>query len=142
MIEPNWTAAGVWVAALSFLGLLIRQVGPWHKQATDAEKAFRDELIKRVDKLERRQERERARHNAERAIDRHRLNNVTACFDAMVLLVKTSPEKAPEIVQSIEEMRARQREEEAVEKARIHAALIIATADHQEDDGEIEVLDP
>jgi hypothetical protein len=132
----GWTAAGIWVAALGFLGLLVRQVIPWKKIAADSEQAWRTELINRIDKLERRQERERARHNAERAIDRHRLNNVTACFDAMMLLLKTSPEKATEIVVQIEAMRARQREEEALEKSRIHAALIAATAEEGNSDDE------
>lgn len=124
----NWTAAGAWASFFALVGLIVRQIGPWRKISIDSEQSWRTELTRRIDKLERRLERERARHNAERAIDRHRLNNVTACFDAMMLLLKTSPEKATEIVVQIEEMRARQREEEALEKARIHAAMIAATA--------------
>jgi hypothetical protein len=38
----TWTAAGVWVAALSFLGLLVRQINPWRAQTATAEQSFRE----------------------------------------------------------------------------------------------------
>ena len=128
----GWTAAGVWIAALSFLGLLIRQIGPWKKQVSEVEDHLRDSLTRRVEKLERTLERERVRHNAERALDRHRLNNVTQCFDALLLLIKANPDKASEVVVMIEEMRAKQLVAEAEEKAIIRAAEI--TADSEEED--------
>lgn len=127
------TATGVWVAALSFLGLLIRQIGPWRKQEHEAEAAFRDGLLRRVERLERTLERERSRHAAERAVDRHRLNNITQCFDALLLLVETSPEKATEAVKRIKEMRAAQLKAEAQEKAIIRAAEIEAESSFEAD---------
>lgn len=121
----GWTAAGAWASFIALLGIIIRQVGPWRKQSIDAEQRLRDDLLKRVEKLEKTLDRERARHNAERALDRHRLNNVGQCFDAMLLMLKAAPEKAAEIVRHIEGMRARQIESEALEKAAIHAAELV-----------------
>jgi sensor domain CHASE-containing protein len=143
------TLAGVWVAALGILGLLIRQVGPWRKQLTDLEDRLRkdlmdqlekertahtaeirahaierDEMGDRIAKLEKTIERQQAVHRAERALDRHRLNNLQACFDSMVMMLKASPEKAAEIIQHIEALRAEQMKAEALEKAAIHAANI------------------
>jgi hypothetical protein len=125
-ISSQWTAAGVWIAALSFLGLLIRQMIPWRRQISEDEHHLRSDLLQRVEKLEGKLERERMRHNAERAIDRHRLNNITQCFDALLLLIETTPEKASEIVVKIKEMRAVQLKAEAEEKAIIRAAEITA----------------
>lgn len=130
------TAGGVVVAALSLFGLLIRQIGPWRKQVTEVEEHLRSDLLRRVERLERTLERERARHNAERSLDRHRLNNVTQCFDALLLLIKADPEKAGEAVALIEELRAKQIVAEAEEKAIIRAAEIAAIADAE--DAELE----
>lgn len=65
---------------------------------------------------------------AERAVDRHRINNVTQCLDALLLLIESSPEKAAQHVKKIKEMRARQLEAEAVEKATIHVGVIQGAA--------------
>lgn len=127
------TAAGVIVAALSLFGLLIRQIGPWRRQITEVEEHLRSDLLRRVGRLERTLERERARHNAERSLDRHRLNNITQCFDALLLLIKANPENASEAVALIEELRAKQVAAETEEKAIIRAAEIAAVADDQDD---------
>jgi uncharacterized protein YigA (DUF484 family) len=55
-------------------------------------------------------------HDAQRAIDRHRINNLTACLDAFLMLVKQDPSKAAEAAAIIEEMRAKQMMAEAAEK--------------------------
>ena len=127
----GWTAAGAWGSFLVLIGIIIRQIGPWRKQSIDAAQTFRDELLHRIEKLEadleasrNREAAARARHEAERALDRHRLNNVTQCFDAMILLLESSPERASEIVVRIKEMRAEQIKAEALEKAAIHAAVL------------------
>lgn len=125
-VTLNWTAAGVWVAALSFFGLLIRQILPWKKQAAETEARLRSDLMRRVERLERTLDSERAIHKAERSLDRHRLNNVTQCFDALLLLIEMAPERAAESVAKIKEMRAAQLEAEAREKALIRAAEIAA----------------
>lgn len=123
------------VAALSLFGLLIRQIGPWRKHVDDVAEHLRDDLLQRVEKLERTLERERLRHNAERALDRHRLNNMTQCFDAMLMLIEMNPAKATEVVQKIKEMRATQVLAEAEEKAIIRAAEIAADQAETDHDG-------
>lgn len=151
-----WSAAGWGVALVTLLGLLIRQIGPWRKQISEAESSIRtelhdqiaalkkemqkerlehatemrafnnerDEMGDRLWKLEKTLSRQQNRHNAERALDRHRLNNIQACFDALLLLLKANPEKSIEAVAMIEEMRAKQIVAEAEEKAIILAAEI------------------
>lgn len=61
---------------------------------------------------------------AERAIDRHRLNNLTQCLDALLMLLETAPEKAAEHVARIKAMRATQMAAEAAEKGAALAAAI------------------
>lgn len=124
----SWTAAGAWGTFLALLGVIIRMVGPWKRQTTEAEERLRRDLLDRVEKLETALERERARHSAERALDRHKLNNVTQCFDALLLLLEAAPERATEIVVRIKEMRAAQIAAEALEKGAIHAGEIAADA--------------
>ena len=124
----NWTAAGAWGAFLALLGIIVRQVGPWRKQSIDAERNFRDGLLARVELLELKIEHERARHAAEMGIARHRLNNITQCFDALLLLIETSPDKAAEAVRKVKDMRAAQLRAEAEERGAIRAADIQATA--------------
>jgi hypothetical protein len=117
------------------MGIIVRQVGPWKKQAAEAEQRLREDLIKRVEKLERSLDRERIRHNAERALDRHRLNNVTQCFDALLMLIEMNPEKSAEAVVRIKKMRATQVLAEAEEKAIIRAAEIEADEREADHDG-------
>jgi hypothetical protein len=130
VMSLDWTAAGVWVAALSFLGMLVRQIAPWKKQAAEVDERLRNDLIRRVERLERTLDTERAIHKAERSLDRHRLNNVTNCFDALLLLLEMAPERATEAVQKIKAMRADQLRAESEEKALIRAAEI-AAAEHE-----------
>jgi hypothetical protein len=127
----GWTAAGAWGAFLALLGIIVRQVGPWRKLSIDADQRLRDDLLRRVEKLERELDRKEIRHQAERAADRHKLNNIGQCFDAMIIMLEAAPEKVSEIVVRIKEMRARQLEAEAMEKAVIHAASI-ADADERD----------
>lgn len=135
----SWTAAGAWATFLALLGVIVRQVGPWRKQRDDAEDKLRSDLISRIDKLEeqvrekdRLHDADRARHEAERALDRHRLNNVTQCLDALLLLLEQAPERATEAVARIKEMRGKQIIAEAQEKATIRAAEIVAKAPAKE----------
>lgn len=120
------TASGAIGSFFILLGIAIRQVNPWRKQTIEADQKLRDDLLNRVEKLEGILERKDALHAAERALDRHRINNVTQCLDALLLLLEQDPSKAAEAVSRIKEMRARQLEAEALEKATIHAAEIVA----------------
>lgn len=171
-LENNsWSFVGVIttaiIAGFGLLGVLLRQVGPWRKQLSEAEDNFRkelhdqvealkdeilkeriehatemrafnlerDDLVDRVGKMERQYIRQQLRHNAERALDRHRLNNINACFDALLLLLKANPDKSAEAVVMIEDMRARQIVAEAEEKAIIRAAEIEANEVEADHDG-------
>lgn len=86
------------------------------------------DLKERVDALEAKLEADRARHEAERSLDRHRINNLNACLDALLLLLETAPEKAAQHVARIKEMRARQMQDESQEKATVQAAVVTAAA--------------
>ncbi len=169
MIESSspWAVAGWGVAIVSVITLIIRSIGPWRKQISEAEESIRKELhdqindIKaqraaerlehstemrafnlerddmgdRLNRMERSLFRQQLRHNAERALDRHRLNNITQCFDAVILLIETNPEKSPEIIARVKEMRATQIIAEAEEKAAIRAAEIAADEGEMDHDG-------
>jgi hypothetical protein len=74
--------------------------------------------------LERKLDEKEAQHAAEMAIMRHRVNNSDQCLDALLLLLEQSPGKVREAVAMIKDMRAKQREAEAAEKAAFHAANI------------------
>jgi hypothetical protein len=135
----DWSAAGAWMIFIAVIGVIIRQVGPWRQIFNDREAKFIESLTKRLEAVESslkseqgEREAERRRHQAERAVDRHRLNNVTQCFDALLLMLKRSPDKVTEIIRDIEEMRARQLQAEALEKAAIHAAGIHVAEEGQE----------
>lgn len=121
----GWTTtAGVWIAALTLIGIAVRQLVPWKKQENDSEAQFRDALIRRVEALEMKIERQEARHRAEQSLSNHKLRNMTACFDAMLLMLEMTPERGPEIVTKIKAMRADQMKAEAREAAIIRAADI------------------
>lgn len=65
---------------------------------------------------------ERAEREAERSIDRHRINNLQQCLDALLLMIETNPEKASEAAGKIRAMREKQMNTEAIEKATLQAA--------------------
>lgn len=129
-----FTAAGIWVALLAFLGLAVRQVVPWKKQAQTAEESFRDALLARVSALEVRLQRQEAIHTAEKALANHKLRNITAVFDAMLMMLEMNPDRGPEIVVKIKEMRAAQIKAEAAEAAIIRAAAMDAIGDPSKTD--------
>ena len=80
----------------------------------------------RVDKLEKLIDAERIRHDAERQLDRHRINNLNACLDAIFLLFEAAPEKAAHHVQRVKEMREKQLRAEQDEKTAITTAALTA----------------
>lgn len=162
-----WGWAVIGGTLVGLISLIIRSIGPWRKQISEAEtsirtelhdqitelkkeienerlihatemRAFnleRDEMGDRLARMEKMLSRQQIRHNAERALDRHRLNNITACFDSLLMLLKANPEKSAEAVKLIEDMRAKQILAEAEEKAIIRAAEIKADDDEADHDG-------
>lgn len=125
----GWTATGVWIAALTLVGILVRQVVPWRKAEHDSEVQFRDALLRRVENLELKIERQESRHRAEQALSNHKLRNMTSCFDAMLMMLEMNPDRGPEIVAKIKKMRSDQMRAEARESAIIRAADINAYGD-------------
>jgi len=96
------------------------------KSLLEARAADNAELRQRVEDLEQRLDKDRTQHEAERKIDRHRINNLTQCLDALLMLLEVAPDKASEHVNKIKEMRERQAANETVEKAAVQAASITA----------------
>lgn len=93
----------------------------------------RDEMGDRIAKLERESRLREKLREAERSIERHRFNNLDQCFNALLLLLKASPDRVPEAVAMIEEMRATQLLAEAEEKAILRATEI----SHIEDEARV-----
>lgn len=142
----TWTSAFTGGSMLALLGLLIRQVGPWRKQASDEQqqliKNLQDTIntvTTRLDKVEKQLHLERklhfiqtarleARHAAQRALDRHKFVNADANLDALLRILEVSPDKAPEAAKQARKARAEQRDMERLEAAEIHKAEIIAVA--------------
>lgn len=120
----TWTFAGVWIAVLGVVGVLARQFVSWRKQASVSEAHLRETLIVRVEKLEAKIDRQQIRYEAELALGNHKFRNVTACFDAMLMMLEMNPDRVPEIVAKIKEMRSSQMIAEAQEKAIIRATSI------------------
>lgn len=131
----GWTAAGAWATAITLGGgiltLIIRQIGPWRKQTTEAEQRLREELTTRVTKLEHRLERQQTRFEAERSLYRHTIANLNQCFDAVMLMLETAPERTAEVVAKVRTMREAQIAAESLEKSTIHAAEIAADAEDE-----------
>jgi len=65
-----------------------------------------------------------AKLEAERMVDRHKLNNVTQCLEALLLMIELDPERAKEAAAKVKAMRADQQVAEAAESGAIHAAAI------------------
>lgn len=123
----TWTTALVGLLNLLVGGALVSWIRsrPSIKQIEQtAEDKLRTDLIARVDKLEKKLDEERALHEAQIAIMRHRLNNSDQCIDALLMLLETSPDKVSKAVGMIKQMRERQRRAEAEEKAAFHAANV------------------
>lgn len=130
----TWSAFfGLVVAVINgtALGWWIKTRPNMRKLDQDADQRLRDDLIARVDKLERKLDEERVQHDAVLAIMRHRLNNSDQCIEALLLVLDDEdlPPKVKRAVATIKLMRERQRTDEALEKATIHAAQITAKAD-------------
>lgn len=132
----TWGAAGAWASFFALVGLFIRQAVPWRKLTLDGAEALREDLMQalekanvRIARLEKQLERKDAKHEAERALDRHRINNMQACLDAVLMLLETAPDRTADIISRIKAMRKNQLEAEALEKGAIRAAEIHASAD-------------
>lgn len=120
-VSQSWTFYGFWIVLVGFLGAVVRQIVPYKKQASDAESRLRETLLERVGRLENRLDRQQVRHDAEKRLLIHKLRNMTANFDSMLMMLEMNPDRGPEIVAKIKEQRARQMIAEAKESAIIYA---------------------
>jgi hypothetical protein len=145
---------GTFVAMLVILGIIVRAyiigIPAREKVASDREAnllheraeemaSMRDRIAKleaqqkekddahaeEIKALEDAQAAKNAYHDALRALDRHRINNLSGSFQALLLLLKKGV-AVEEAVESIEAMRAEQLQREAKESATIRAAAINA----------------
>jgi hypothetical protein len=139
----TWTAGLVGLLNVLVGGALVAWIknrAPMRKLQKDADEKLRDDLLARVDKLEVRLDKERDNHAAEvatmhaeydadMAVMRHRVNNLTQCFEGFVMMLKKSEDpETRRVVETVMEMRARQLAAEAEEKARVASAKIEAAA--------------
>ena len=118
----SWTTVFTLLLNLLVGGALVQWVRTRPKMREidlSAEEKLRDDLLTRVEKLEQQLETERLRHEADQTINRHRLNHVTQCLDALLMLIEQDPTKAAEAAARIRMMRAEQAKTEAIEKAMI-----------------------
>ncbi len=118
----TWTTAFIGVLNLLVGGVLvaiIRSRPALKKIANEREanllseraeemKGMRDTIAK----LEARLDAKDIQHEAERAYDRHRINNLAASLNAFFILVKRHPDDAAGAAEEVEAMRARQLEDE------------------------------
>lgn len=119
----SWTAALMGLANLLIGGLLVtivRTRPALKKIANEREANLLTERAEEMDAMRQRI----VKLEAERATDRHRINNLSQCLDALLLMIEMDPSKAAEAAARIKEMRARQMDTEALEKAAIHSAEI------------------
>jgi hypothetical protein len=119
----SWTTAAVAILNLLVGGVLVALIKsrPHLKRLANEREA--NLLTERAEEMELMRSR-LAKLEAERAVDRHRLNNLSQCLDALLLMIELDPGKATEAAAKIRAMRERQAQEEAAEKSAIHAATI------------------
>lgn len=122
-----------WGVLIILVTAMVRLWPAMTKLSTDREKTLlaaraddNADLRQRVEDLETRLEQDRARHEAQRRIDRHQINNLTQCLDALLLLLEVAPEKAADHVAKIKAMRERQAANETLEKSAVQVASIHA----------------
>lgn len=119
-------AYGIW-GLFALVGIAIIKGWPAISDAvTRAKMAIGDRRVSRIEKLEAKIDEQRVSYEAEIGILRHELNNVTAAFEALLLLIESKPEDAAAHVVRIREMRDRQHASASAEKATVRAARIVA----------------
>ena len=96
-----------------------REANLLHERAAEM-----DSMRERLKALEAKLEAKDALHEAERAIDRHRYNNLSGAFDALLMLLKQNPDKVDEAIVIVEKLRAEQLAREALEKGAFRSNAI------------------
>lgn len=118
-----------WGLLLAVCTALIRGWPAIVDATSKAKSVLGDRRVSRIEKLEAKLDMQAASHEAEVSILRHQLNNVSACLDALLMLIETAPDKAAAHAAAIRAKRAEQSTSETVEKATIRGARVaVATA--------------
>lgn len=125
ILGNGWVAAGLLVVG-GVVTAIVRQISPWRKLSIDSEKIFRDDLIKRVEKLEAEIEFERKSRAAEVSLLRHRVANAEHALDLFIALIEAQPERAAHHAARIKEHREKDRDRLSAESATIRAAEMTA----------------
>lgn len=122
-----------WVLTLAVITALIKGWPAIADAALRAKMALGDRRISRIEKLEARLDAKEIQHEAERAYDRHRINNLATALNAFFLLVKTNPDDAARAAEEIEVMRAKQIAEEHKENIALRALIASLVAEKGKD---------
>lgn len=138
-----WTpgAVGIWVLVAGVIAAAIKVWPSIKKLQNESDGAMRADLLLRIQTLENaaaqrdaQHEAERVMHEAQQGISRHQINNLKQCLTALLMLLKRVDDpRVQEAVQLIEEMRARQEELEAQEKAAVTQARLLAAGRRMEE---------
>jgi hypothetical protein len=133
-----WTpgAIGIWALLATVVVAVVKARPALRKIQNEGDGAMRADLLLRIQTLESsaaqrdaQHEAERIMHEAMQGIARHQINNLKQCLTALLMLLKRVDDpRVQEAVQLIEDMRARQEELEAQEKASVVQARLAAVA--------------
>lgn len=118
---PWWAVATIAFVS-TLLGAMVRQWPNLRKLNNEREANLLSERAAEMDAMRK----SIAKLEAERAVDRHRINNLTQCLDALLMMIELDPDKAKEAAARVKAMRADQIKAEAAEKGAVHAASILA----------------
>lgn len=102
----------LWATVIGLAVLIVKQRPIMTRLTMDREKSLSD----RVAKLEAKIEQKDVLHQAEQAHDRHRFNNISGCFEALLMLLRQDPERVNDAVETVTEMREKQKVMEHEEK--------------------------
>lgn len=123
----GWALLGSVILAMVKGWPVLRRIGNERETGLLAARAAdMDEMRDRIATLESRIEKQRVDYEAQLGIHRHRANNIAACLDALLLMLELRPDRVPDAVARIKQMRAEQTVAEASEKGAVAGARIVA----------------
>ena len=132
VIGASLGAFGVWAVLAGIIVPALSKAFPeWRKVSSSNETSIRDSLMHRVETLEARvvtleavNLRQREQYEAEIRIMRHRLNNESATFDMLLMLIEAAPLKITDHVDRIKKMRFERAQNVAIESGAMVASSV------------------
>ncbi|MBD8472169.1 hypothetical protein [Sphingomonas sp. CFBP 8765] len=126
-VLSHWPSIATAGAGLGMGGLLKTLLD--HRRATrlqtdEVAMSLVQQLTRRVETVEAGAAQERVLCDANLAVLRHRVNNLSGSFGSLLLMIEMAPDRAREFATRIKEQRAMQEQTEATEKASLAAAAI------------------